>query len=144
MPKHLSIVWLHIVWSTKNRQKILTKDFRFKLFKHIKENATKNGICLDIINGVEDHIHCLIRLKTTQTVAEVIQLIKGESSHWINKNIIFVEPFQWQEGYGVFSINRDDVMNVRKYIYNQVEHHKEMSYTVELKKLVPRRTQDLP
>ncbi len=136
MANHLSIIWLHTVWSTKDRARILGKSFRFNVFKHIKEYAWENGIQLDIINGVEDHVHCLFRLKSSQNPAEVIKLLKGESSHWINQNIILNEPFKWQEGYGIFSVSPHEVMKIRKYIYNQEEHHKDLSLEEELKKLV--------
>lgn len=135
MPTNLSIIWLHAVWSTKDRKRILGKSFRFKLFEHIKEYSIEKGIQLDIINGVEDHIHCLFRLKPSQNPAEIIKLIKGESSFWINKNIILDDKFEWQVGYGIFSVSERDIIPVRKYIYNQEEHHKEISYEDELKKI---------
>ncbi len=133
MPQNLSIIWLHAVWSTKDRQRILFKSYRYKLFKHVKDYAAEKGIMLDIINGVEDHIHCLFRLKPTQNPAKVIKLIKGESSFWINKNVILDDKFQWQVGYGIFSVSQNDVMQVRRYIYNQEEHHKSISHEEELK-----------
>ena len=138
MPNHLSIIWLHAVWSTQDRVRVLGKSYRFKVFKHIKDYAWENGIQLDIINGVEDHVHCLFRLKTSQNPAEVIKLLKGESSHWINQNIILDEPFKWQEGYGIFSVSPHEVMKIRKYIYNQEEHHKDLSFEEEIKKLTPK------
>ena len=138
MTNHLSIIWLHAIWSTEDRKRDLSKDFRFRLFRHMKEYSTTKGIHLDIINGVEDHVHCLIRLKTTERVSEILQLIKGESSRWINKNVILDHEFRWQKGYGVFSLNQNDVLKVRKYIYNQEKHHKNMSYDIELKNLVPK------
>lgn len=138
MPNHLSIIWLHAVWSTQDRARVLGKSYRFKVFKHIKDYAWQNGIQLDIINGVEDHVHCLFRLRTSQNPAEVIKLLKGESSHWINQNIILDELFKWQDGYGIFSVNPHEVMKIRKYIYNQEEHHKDLSYEEELNKLAPK------
>lgn len=138
MTNHLSIIWLHAVWSTKDRVKVLGKSFRFKVFKHIKDYASENGIQLDIINGVEDHVHCLFKLRTTQNPAEILKLLKGESSHWINKNIILDEPFKWQEGYGVFSVSPHEVMKIRKYIYNQEEHHQGLTFDEELNKLSPK------
>ncbi|MFV1885426.1 MAG: IS200/IS605 family transposase [Balneola sp.] len=138
MPNHLSIIWLHAVWITQDRVRVLGKSYRFKVFKHIKDYAWENGIQLDIINGVEDHVHCLFRLKTSQNPAEVIKLLKGESSHWINQNIILDEPFKWQEGYGIFSVSPHEVIKIRKYIYNQEEHHKDLSFEEEIKKLTPK------
>ncbi len=141
MAKHLSIIWLHAVWSTKDRKRILMKGFRFKLFNHIHKYAAENHIQLDIINGVEDHVHCLFRLRTTQNPAEIVKLIKGESSHWINSNVILDDRFTWQDGYGIFSISEKDVFKVRKYIYEQENHQKSVSYKEELKNLIPNRNE---
>lgn len=139
MTKNLSIIWLHAIWSTKERRRILSKSFRFELFNHIKDYSSENEIDLDIINGVENHVHCLFRLKSSQSPAEIIKLIKGESSFWINKNVILDDKFEWQVGYGVFSVSEKEIMAVRKYIYNQEEHHKELSYEEELKRIVKNR-----
>lgn len=99
----------------------------------MKQYARDNDITLDIINGVEDHVHCLIRLKTTQSVANVVGLLKGESSFWINRNVILDEQFEWQNGYGVISVSPYLVDGIRKYIYDQEAHHKEKSLKRELK-----------
>ncbi len=79
-------IWVHIVFSTKNREPILKSDeTRKQIFQHIKQNAKEKDIWLDCINGYLDHMHCLISLKKDQTISKVVQLIKGESSHWINQ-----------------------------------------------------------
>jgi|AntRauTorcE11898_2_1112593.scaffolds.fasta_scaffold11682_2 REP element-mobilizing transposase RayT len=102
----------------------------------MKWYAQEHDIMLDIINGVQDHVHCLMRLKTTQCVADVIGTIKGESSYWVNKNVILHdELFEWQDGYGVISISPEQINGVRKYIYNQEIHHQNTSIGDELKTL---------
>lgn len=136
MPKTHSSVWLHIIWSTKHRKPVLFRSFRFDLFNYLKKYAEENDIYLDIINGVEDHLHLLIRLKTTQKISEVVNLLKGASSRWINLNLDLQDKFQWQNGYGVFSINEKDILKVRSYIYNQELRHKSISYSQEVKRLV--------
>lgn len=78
--------WIHLVWSTKNREPFLTKEVRQKIFVHIRENAKEKGIYIDFINGHIDHVHCLVSLGVNQSIAKTVQLIKGESSFWINKN----------------------------------------------------------
>src|SRR5689334_15068887 len=88
-------VWLHFVWSTKNRKPLLTDDIRPQIFQHIRENALKKDIFIDYINGYVDHAHCLISFGPEQTLKEIMQLIKGESSHWINKNKLCREKFAW-------------------------------------------------
>ena len=89
-----------------------------------------------MVNGVEDHLHLLIGLKPTQKISSVVNLLKGVSSRWINLNADLEDKFQWQNGYGVLSVSEKDIPKVRNYIYNQEKHHKSVSYSEELKKLV--------
>ena len=79
-------VYVHYVWSTKNREPLLSADIRFDVFNHIRENARKKNIFIDFINGYIDHVHCLISLNDDLSIGKIAQLIKGESSHWINQN----------------------------------------------------------
>ena len=79
-------VWIHFVWSTKNREPLLNDEIRQSIFQHIRENAKDKAIHIDFINGYIDHVHCLISLGTDQTIETIMRLIKGESSFWINKN----------------------------------------------------------
>lgn len=89
-------VWIHFVWSTKNRKPYLDSiEVREKVWKHITENAKEKGIYIDFINGHSDHCHCLISLGADQNIQKIMQLIKGESSFWINKNRLTKEKFEW-------------------------------------------------
>src|SRR5690242_10559480 len=92
-------IWIHLVWSTKNREPYLTAELRPRLFQHIRENAGGKGIFLDFMGGYVDHIHCLISLGTDQTIEKIVQLIKGESSFWINRNRLCQTRFEWQDEY---------------------------------------------
>ncbi|MEO9885363.1 MAG: IS200/IS605 family transposase [Balneola sp.] len=136
MPKTYSSVWLHLVWSAKLRKPLLFRSFRFDLFNYLKKYSSNNDITLDMVNGVEDHLHLLIGLKPTQKISSVVNLLKGVSSRWINLNADLEDKFQWQNGYGVLSVSEKDIPKVRNYIYNQEKHHKSVSYSEELKKLV--------
>lgn len=125
-------VYIHLVWSTKNRQPFLnSKDLRMKVWNHIRENAQKKEIFVDFINGYSDHCHCLISLGSDQTIQKVVQLIKGESSFWINKNNLTVEKFEWQDEYFAVSVSESMVNMVRDYIKNQEEHHLKKSFQEE-------------
>ena len=117
-------IWIHFVWATKNRAPLLTKDIRQRVFAHIRENAPKKNIHIDFVNGHIDHVHALISLNQKQTIAEIMQLIKGESSFWINKNNLCGEKFEWQDEYFAVSVSESGVNKVREYIKNQEEHHK--------------------
>nr|WP_315144614.1 IS200/IS605 family transposase [uncultured Flavobacterium sp.] len=125
-------VYLHCVWSTKNRIPYLNSiELRQKVWNHIRENAIQKGIYIDFINGYSDHCHCLISLGVDQNIQKVIQLIKGESSFWINKNELTTEKFQWQEEYFAVSVSESVLDKVRNYIKNQEEHHKKKTFQEE-------------
>ena len=131
-------VWLHFVWSTKNRYPYLTDEIRTKVFEHIRQNAREKGIHLDFISGYLEHVHCLISLGTDQTLEKIMQLIKGESSFWINKNKLTKTRFEWQNEYFVVSVNESTLASVRKYIANQEQHHKKVSFNDEFDEFLMR------
>ena len=124
-------VWIHCVWSTKRRTPFLTKDNKWDILNHIKENAIQKEIYIDFINGYKEHIHCLISLNPNQSISKVIQLIKGESSFWINKNQITKSTFQWADDYFAASVSESQLTKVREYIKNQEEHHKNKTWGEE-------------
>jgi REP element-mobilizing transposase RayT len=124
-------VWLHLIWTTKNRDKIIGPELKPKLLQHIKENSIKKEIFIDTLNCVSDHIHLLISLGTEQTIAKVIQLIKGESSYWINSKKLISHKFEWQDDYIAVSVSESVVEKVRDYIKNQEEHHRSKSFEEE-------------
>jgi putative transposase len=124
-------IWIHLVWSTKNRKPLLSKEIRKQLFPHIKKNAQQKGICIDFINGYTDHIHVLISLNKEQSIGNVVQLIKGESSYWINQQRLTTERFGWQDQYFAVSVSESGINNVREYIKNQEEHHKKKTFQQE-------------
>lgn len=130
-------VYIHIVWSTKNRVPFLnSKELRVKVWKHIKQNAEEKEIFIDVVNGYSDHCHCLISLSTNQTIEKVIQLIKGESSFWINKNNLTEEKFAWQDEYFAVSISESIVDKVRNYIINQEKNHLTKSFSEEYEEFI--------
>ncbi|MDQ2746482.1 MAG: IS200/IS605 family transposase [Acidobacteriota bacterium] len=131
-------VWIHFVWSTKNREPYLTDEIRQKVFAHIRENTRAKHIHLDFINGYTDHVHCLISLGTDQTIEKIMQLIKGESSFWINKNNLCRTKFEWQDEYFAVSVSESVLESVRKYIANQEEHHKAKSFDDEFNNFMKR------
>lgn len=124
-------IWVHLVWSTKKRAPVLTKLLRTKLYAHIRENAKDKGIYVDFVNGHIDHIHLLISLNGDQCITKLVQLIKGESAFWINKNNLTVEKFEWQREYFAVSVSESGVDKVRDYIKNQEEHHTKKTFQQE-------------
>ena len=88
-------IWIHLIWTTKNRHPFLQDSVRPIIIRHIRDNARKKGISLDFINGYKDHLHLLISLRADQSIAKVAKLLKGESSRWINKQKLVKGVFSW-------------------------------------------------
>ncbi|MFH0865974.1 MAG: transposase [Bacteroidota bacterium] len=123
-------VYIHMVFSTKNREPFLnSSELRKKVFQHIKKNADEKDIWLDCVNGWQEHAHCLISLGKEQSISKVSQLIKGESSFWINQNKLTADKFIWQDDYWAIGISESHIESVIQYIYNQEEHHSKKSFT---------------
>lgn len=130
-------VWVHFVFTTKNRQRILKPhELRKELFEHIKENANKKGIFLDTINGYEEHVHCLISLSKEITISKTMQMIKGESSYWFNRKENIKNKLSWQDDYWAVSVSESHLEKVRNYINNQEEHHRGKTFEEEVKEFI--------
>jgi putative transposase len=86
-------VWLHCVWSTKNREPVLTKELRPELFQHIFDNGRRKRIWVDTVNGYQEHVHTLISLDKSMSIAKALQLMKGESANWLNKHPLVKEKY---------------------------------------------------
>ena len=130
-------VYIHFVWATKNHvPMILSEVNRQKVWQHIFENARSKGIFIDFINGYSDHCHCLISLGIDQTMSKVMQLIKGESSIWINRNNLSKGKSEWQDEYFALSVSESVLDKVREYIKNQEEHHKHETFQEEYDKFI--------
>ncbi|MBI2272673.1 MAG: IS200/IS605 family transposase [Bacteroidetes bacterium] len=125
-------VCIHYVWSTKNREPVLTKPLRPLLFDHIRKNANQKEILIDRLNGDTDHIHCMVWLKPTQTIHEIAKLLKGESAHWFNnRSGINHVKLYWQDEYFAVSVSESLVPKLRAYIDNQEMHHQKKSFQKE-------------
>lgn len=124
-------IWIHLVWATKERRPLMQKEAREKIVSHIREKARKEGYHIDAINGVADHLHCLISLSPRFSISEVMNKLKGESSHWINSEKITRTRFAWQGGFAAFSVSASQVSKVRNYIRNQENHHRKISFEAE-------------
>ncbi|MEY8759657.1 IS200/IS605 family transposase [Chryseobacterium tongliaoense] len=130
-------IYIHLVFSTKNRiPHFNTFDLRIKVWKHIKENASEKGIFLDMVNGYADHCHCLLSLGSNQNIEKIVQLLKGESSYWINKNQLTKEKFFWQDEYFAVSVSESKIDSVRNYIKNQERHHQKKTFIEEYQEFI--------
>ena len=126
-------IWIHLVFSTKNGTPFfVTPEIRKKVFTHISENAKEKDIWLDVVGGHKDHIHCLLSLGREQTISKVVQLIKGESLFWINRNSITPQKFSWQDDFWAVSVSESHIDSVKKNINNQEEHHRVKTFDEEV------------
>ena len=137
MPQSLARVIVHIVYSTKNRQPWLhDPSLRSELNAYtatiLKSEVDSPAI---LINGVADHLHILCLLSRKLAIMDVIKKSKTETSKWIKKQGTTYNDFQWQAGYGIFSVSQSNVEQVKRYIANQEEHHERMSFQDEFRKI---------
>ena len=137
MPNTYTNLLYHIVFSTKERAPLITDDLKDELYKYIGGIIREEGGVLLEIGGIEDHVHILAKLKPAQAVSEILRLIKANSSKWVNENKS-QSRFAWQEGYSAFSVSESQVVTVRRYIRNQVQHHRGQTYQDELVALLER------
>ncbi len=126
--------WLHIVWATKKRERILNSEFRIEISKYLIEKSKIENIPLLNINIQPEHVHGLINLPANICLSDFMKKIKGASSFWINNQSFFNTKFSWQRGYGAYSVSASQLEIVRKYIINQDKHHKKYTFTKEYEK----------
>lgn len=127
---------IHAVWGTKFRYPFLTGAIKITVIEHIKENAKSKGLLIDVIDGDVDHLHCLFKLNADMSLSKAMQLIKGESSHWINKEKLTKSSFEWAVDYFAVSVSDSKLNRVRNYINNQEEHHKKITFLEEYQKFL--------
>jgi REP element-mobilizing transposase RayT len=136
MPQSLARIYLHLVFSTKNREPAIIASVRESLHAYIA-TVLKNLDChANLINSVEDHVHLLFELARTVSVSQVVEEVKKSSSKWIKTQAGVSAGFAWQSGYGAFSVSQSNVEGVRAYIATQREHHRKQSFQEELRALL--------
>lgn len=134
MPHTYTNLLYHIVFSTKNREPYLTSEYRPRIYKYICGTVRGlSGKCIGI-GGIEDHVHILVTLKPTTNVSKFLQDLKPNVKKWARENI---HPgFEWQNGYGAFTVSESQVETVRRYIRNQEVHHKKMKFEDEFVRIL--------
>ena len=129
-------IHLQLIFGVKYREALIDPNWEAELHKYISEIIMKRSHKLLCINGVEDHLHALIGYRPSDPLPDLMEEIKAYSSKWINKRGFIKYKFHWQGGYGAFSYSKSDLMNVIKYIQNQKEHHKKISFVEEYQKFL--------
>jgi len=124
-------IWIHLVWSTKNHERIIFKEVGIQLYEFLMEKSIEIKTPFDRLNIQPEHVHGLIDLPTNVCLADFMQTIKGSSSHWINQNRLLSNHFSWQRGYGGYSVSASQFDIVKNYIKNQSEHHRQKTFIEE-------------
>jgi REP element-mobilizing transposase RayT len=133
---------MHCVFATKERRPLLQPNLQERLWPYLGGIARENKMKALVVGGVEDHVHVLLSLPSTLSVAKSIQLLKGNSSKWIHDTFREHRDFEWQEGYGAFSIGISGVDGTVRYIQSQAEHHRRMSFKEEVETFLKRHGMD--
>jgi putative transposase len=139
MPQSLARIWLHIVFSTKERRVYLqNEEIRDEMFRMLGYHATAAGCPPARVGGWTDHVHVLCGLSRTVTVAGLVEVLKRETSKWIKQRVTDLSTFHWQNGYGAFSVSQSNVDQVIEYIDRQPEHHRRMTFQEEFRAICAR------
>lgn len=132
MAQSLSRIWIHLIFSTKNRFPFLSdKKVRTNMHAYLAKMLREQDCETLIVNGVEDHVHALFSLSRTHSISSVVKEIKRTSSRWVKEFSRELQKFHWQLGYGAFSVSQSNLEEVIRYIENQEEHHKKVTFKDE-------------
>jgi len=124
-------IYIQTVFTVQNRISLIKSEWKIELYKYITGIVQNNGHKLIAINGMPDHLHVFIGMKPNQSLSDLMQDIKGDSSNWIHEKGFVKERFEWQAGFGAFSYSISQIDKVVKYINNQTNHHKIKTFIEE-------------
>lgn len=124
-------LFVHIIFSTKGREKVLSKHFREELFKYISGILKQKNQKPFAVNGTIDHIHILVGMEPNITVSDLVRDIKHSSTNFIKEKKFIKHKFNWQKGFGAFTYSKSQIDSVINYIINQEEHHKQQTFEEE-------------
>ena len=131
MANTYSQIYIQTVFAVSNRQSLIKSEFKEELFKYITGIVRNQKQKLIAINGMPDHVHILIGLRPALALADLVQQIKVDSTHFINDRGLVHGRFSWQEGYGAFSYGHSQLNTIIRYIQNQESHHQKRSFKDE-------------
>jgi REP element-mobilizing transposase RayT len=131
MPHSFASLLVHAIFSTKNRLPDLTPDLAVRLFPHMGGIVRERNGIATIINGPLDHVHLLLSLPTTESLADLLRVVKTNSSRWVHEQFPGKREFGWQAGYAAFTVSASRAGAVRDYIATQQEHHRRVSFQEE-------------
>ena len=131
-------IYVHLVWSTKTREPQILPAWEERLHAFMAGVAKDLGAEPYEINGMSDHVHLLLRCPTDRSIATLVRDLKARSSKWAHQSVKGGDVFDWQDGYGAFTISKSSVKSVRAYIRGQKEHHARMTFDEKWKMFIER------
>ncbi len=131
MPQSFTSLHHHLVFSTKNRESLITDEVQPRLYEYIGGILRAHGCALLAAGGMPDHVHLLVSLDKQLSIAETLRIVKANSSFWVHENFPVLLAFAWQAGYGAFAVSYSNLDRVKGYIGRQAEHHRRVSFQEE-------------
>jgi len=129
-------IHIQCVVAVKFRLALISPSWKERLHQYITAIVQTRQHKMIAINSMPDHLHFLFGCRPTDSISDIMQVVKGESSEWLNKNKISKHKFYWQEGYGAFSYSKSDIPKVANYIHNQEQHHHKKTFLEEYEELL--------
>ncbi len=136
MANTYSQIHIQCIMAVKFRQSLIEPAWKERLNQYITGIVQNNGHKMIAINSMPDHLHLFFGFRPDQSLSDLMRLVKGESSEWLNKQGFIKSKFSWQEGYGAFSYSRSQIKTVAAYIENQEEHHRKKTFLEEYKQFL--------
>jgi REP element-mobilizing transposase RayT len=138
VPHSFAALYCHIIFSTKNREPLIARDLQPRLFAYVGGVLRDVRMALRAAGGMPDHVHLLASLTRESSVAEVVRLVKANSSGWVHKTFPALQGFAWQTGYGAFSVSASALPAVKHYLATQEEHHRTRTFQEEFVEFLKR------
>jgi putative transposase len=138
VPQSLSNILVHLIYSTKNRERLINDAVREELHRYSAAIFKACDCPAILINSVEDHVHTVFALARTATISHIVEEVKTSTSKWIKSKGTEFSRFYWQAGYGGFSVSQSNLDQVLKYVANQAEHHRHKTFQEEYREFLKR------
>ena len=137
MPGTHSSLHYHLIFSTKNRHPLIKSSWEQRLHTYVCGILSKQGAVLECIGGTADHIHIVVRLKPNHCLSDILRELKAGSSGWVHRELGY-RFFDWQNGYGAFTVSSSDMTQLKYYVDIQKDHHKKKPFQDEYRELLLR------
>ena len=138
MPQSFAALYCHVIFSTKHREPLISRELQPRLFAYLGGGLRDEGNALLAAGGMPDHVHLLASLSGQTSVAEAVRLVKANSSGWVHQTFPELRGFAWQNGYAAFSLSASAMTAVKRYLAGQEEHHRRRTFQEEFVEFLKR------